>query len=277
MFYNIYYLYRKLFKMILSQKEAGKRIAGLRKLKGLSQEDLAMEVGISRSSLTQIELGNRSINLLELQKLAMALKFSVDEFLSSDFKKEPLKVGEPAATYETKVSVRVSQPDPNPDKFRNVLLYVLEKCAGRANVGETVLAKLVYFSDFNYYELYEEHLTSARYQKMPFGPVPVDLDAIINQMIKLQQLQRIRTEYFGYPQTRFIPLVKPDLTKLKASEVHTIDKVIEQMGDWSATSISEYSHKDIPWLATKEGDEIDYELVFYREAPFSVRYYCEEP
>jgi hypothetical protein len=27
----------------------------------------------------------------------------------------------------------------------------------------------------------------------------------------------------------------------------------------------------IPWLASREGDEIYYELVFYREAPYSVR------
>ena len=58
------------------------------------------------------------------------------------------------------------------DKFKNVLLYILERCAGKPNVGETVLYKLLYFADFNYYELYEEHLTGAKYRKLPFGPVP---------------------------------------------------------------------------------------------------------
>jgi hypothetical protein len=29
----------------------------------------------------------------------------------------------------------------------------------------------------------------------------------------------------------------------------------------------------MPWLASKEGEEISYELVFYREPPFSVRNY----
>jgi hypothetical protein len=47
------------------------------------------------------------------------------------------------------------------------------------------------------------------------------------------------------------------------------------MSDWSASAISDYSHKDLPWLATKEGEEIKYELAFYREAPFSVRNYDE--
>ena len=50
----------------------------------------------------------------------------------------------------------------------------------------------------------------------------------------------------------------------------------EQMGDWSAATISNYSHKDNPWFASNEGVEIDNELAFYREAPYSVRNYEEE-
>jgi len=156
------------------------------------------------------------------------------------------------------------------------LLYILERCAGKPNVGETVLYKLLYFADFNYYELYEEQLTGATYRKLPFGPVPQKLDVIIRQMIDCGRLQRIKTEYFGLTQTRYLPLEKADLTALKASEKEVIDRVIEQMSDWSAAAISNYSHKDMPWLASKEGDEIDYELAFYREAPFSVRNYGHE-
>jgi uncharacterized phage-associated protein len=73
-----------------------------------------------------------------------------------------------------------------------------------------------------------------------------------------------------------LPLDKADLTELMASEKETIDRVIGQMSDWSAQAISQYSHKDMPWLASKEGGEINYELVFYREAPFTVRNYRDE-
>ena len=48
------------------------------------------------------------------------------------------------------------------------------------------------------------------------------------------------------------------------------------MSDWSAKAISSYSHKDMPWLASKDGEVIDYELAFYREMPFSVRNYSED-
>jgi transcriptional regulator with XRE-family HTH domain len=259
----------------LSQKQIGQRITELRKMKGLSQEDLAKSVKISRPSLAQIELGNRSVDILELQKLSLILEFSLDDFMSSDFSASQEIEGKD----EKKVKEdeeRISVPTLQISKFKNVLLYILERCAGKPNVGETVLYKLLYFSDFNYYELYEEHLTGAKYRKLPYGPVPQKIDTIIGQMIEKGQLQRVKTAYHGYPQTRYLPLVKADLTELRASEKEVIDRVIEHMSDWSASAISTYSHNDMPWLASKEGEEISYELVFYREPPFSVRNYGDD-
>ncbi len=259
----------------LSQKQIGKRIAELRKLKGLSQEDLAKSVKISRPSLAQIELGNRSIDILELQNLAQVLVFSLDDFMSKDFTARQDVTVKKEKKSKKEVE-RISVPTLQVNKFKNVLLYILERCAGKPNVGETVLYKLLYFSDFNYYELHEEHLTGATYRKLPYGPVPQKLDTIINQMIDKGQLQRVKTEYHDYPQIRYLPLEKADLTELRASEKEIIDRVIEQMSDWSAAAISNFSHKDMPWLASKEGEEINYELAFYRDAPFSVRNYGDE-
>ena len=259
----------------LSQKQIGQRITELRKMKGLSQEDLAKSVKISRPSLAQIELGNRSVDILELQQLSLILEFSLDDFMSKDFSASQDVEGKEEKKAK-KEEERISVPTLQISKFKNVLLYILERCAGKPNVGETVLYKLLYFSDFNYYELYEEHLTGAKYRKLPYGPVPQKLDTIIGQMIEKGQLQRVKTEYHGYPQTRYLPLEKANLTELRASEKEIIDRVIEQMSDWSAAAISNYSHKDMPWLASKEGEEINYELAFYRDAPFSVRNYDDE-
>lgn len=69
----------------LSQKQIGQRITELLKMKGLSQEDLTKSVKISRPSLTQIELGNRSVDIFELQRLSFVLEFSLDDFMSNDF------------------------------------------------------------------------------------------------------------------------------------------------------------------------------------------------
>ena len=51
----------------------------------MSQHDLARNINISRPSLAQIELGNRGVDVLELQRLSVALNFSLDIFMSEDF------------------------------------------------------------------------------------------------------------------------------------------------------------------------------------------------
>ncbi len=95
-------------------------------------------------------------------------------------------------------------------------------------------------------------------------------------MIKDDDIQRINTKYHDFPQIRLLPLKKADLTQLTAAEKDVIDHVIRLMSDWNAHKISEYSHKDLPWMVTADGEEINYELVFYREQPYSVRNYDDE-
>jgi len=258
----------------ITQKEIGKRIAELRKSKGYSQDDLAKMLKLSRPSITQMELGNRNISVIELKQISDILTVSMDKLLSSEYSLNTVVTEEHKELKQE--NIRVSVPKLNVNKLKNILLYVLVKCGAKPNLGETVLYKLLYFADFNYYELFEEHLTGAEYRKLPYGPVPQELDSIINQMIEQKLLKRFKTDYHGYPQTRYIPLSNPDLSNLNAKEKEVIDKVIHQYSDWSASAISSYSHKDMPWRASKDGEVIDYELVFYRESPFSVRNYDED-
>ncbi len=256
----------------LSQEELGTRIAKLRHLKGLSQDELANEVQLSRSSLAQIELGNRKLNVLELQKIASILNFSLDKFLAQNFNIQTIH-NKLEASVPSNDDYRISEPSLNLHKFTNVLLYILEKCGGKPNVGEQLVSKLLYFADFNYYELYEEHLTGATYHKLPYGPVPQALQMIIENMLQNKSIKRIKTNYFNAKQIRYIPLKKANLQELKASEKEVLDRVIEQFSDWSTLAITDYAHKDLPWIVSKEGEAIDYELALYREMPYSVRNY----
>lgn len=61
------------------------------------------------------------------------------------------------------------------DKFKEVLHYIIHKCGAKNNVGKTVLYKLSYFWDFNFFELYERLLTNESYRKLPRGPAPIHL------------------------------------------------------------------------------------------------------
>jgi hypothetical protein len=74
-------------------------------------------------------------------------------------------------------------------------------------------------------------------------------------------------------QLRYIPLEKSNLTLMLASEKEVIDKTINLIGNWTEEQIVDYTKNDMPVKVTKEGDDINYELAFYREAPYTVRNY----
>ncbi|MDD5428490.1 MAG: helix-turn-helix transcriptional regulator [Candidatus Omnitrophica bacterium] len=52
-----------------------------RKKKSLSQEDLAFESGLHRAYIGQIERGEKNIGLINLEKIAKALKISVNDLI----------------------------------------------------------------------------------------------------------------------------------------------------------------------------------------------------
>ena len=70
----------------------------------------------------------------------------------------------------------------NIEKFKQVLQYVILKTESIDNVGKTVLYKILYFIDFNYYELFEEKLTGETYLKYTYGPAPCDFDDVMSEL-----------------------------------------------------------------------------------------------
>jgi transcriptional regulator with XRE-family HTH domain len=252
------------------------RIKQVRESFGLSQQALAEKLGVSRPSISQIENGERKVCAEELKKLAEIFNLSVDALL--DPGKEPkIMIKENQEVYETKAKpqMRINVPQKNLKKFKEVLIYILNKVGAKPNIGETVIYKLLYFIDFDYYEKYEEQLVGATYLKNKYGPTPLEFRKIVEQMKAKREIIEVKDKYFEYPQKKYLPLRKPDVGILKGSEIEVVDDVLNRLSDMSARQISDYSHNDVPWLTTEEGKIIEYEAVFYRTPDYSVREYDE--
>jgi transcriptional regulator with XRE-family HTH domain len=56
----------------------GQRIAALRKLAGMSQEQLALRAGLQRTHISRIEAGKYAVTLETIQAIAEALCMTVD-------------------------------------------------------------------------------------------------------------------------------------------------------------------------------------------------------
>lgn len=261
--------------MINFNKIIGQKISTLRKSKNISQQKLADYLGISRPTITQIEKGNRYLTPEEILNLSEFLGVSPNQLINPKSKNE-IVFAEEKLESSAEESLRISVPQKNLKKFKEVLLYILNKVGAKPNIGETVLYKILFYIDFDYYERYEEQLIGATYIKNHFGPTPKEFVKIVEKMEKDKELMRVKDKYFSHPQTKYLPLREPDLSVVSGREIELIDEVLNKLSDMNANQISEYSHSDVPWLTTDEGKVIPYESVFYRTPPYSVRNYSEK-
>ena len=248
----------------------GDRIRQLRVDKGWSQDELAQELELNRETISSIENNHRQIKSDEVGRLADLFEISSDQLLGRAFL-EQVHLEKPSPPVRSKETMRINVPAKNVQKFREVLLYILNKVGAKPNVGETVLYKLLYFIDFDFYEKYEEQLIGATYKKNTYGPTPIEFAAIVKEMITDNEIEKVQSEYFKKEQKKYLPLREARLDTLSGRELKLIDEVLHRLANKNATQISEYSHGDIPWKVTEERGIIDYETVFYRTPEYSVR------
>jgi transcriptional regulator with XRE-family HTH domain len=58
----------------------GARIRSLREQKGISQKDLSYDADLDRSYIVSVENGQRNISIVNIEKIATALRISLKDF-----------------------------------------------------------------------------------------------------------------------------------------------------------------------------------------------------
>ena len=240
----------------------------------ISQTELAQILKLSRPTVIKILSGERELRVSEADKLAMNLGISVAEIFGDAGQTEV--VLKKSSKTENKQVLRISVPAKNVEKFKNALLYITQKIGALPNVGQTVIYKILYFCDFDYYEKFEEQLIGATYIKNHFGPTPREFSAIVKEMINEGKIEEVTTKFFDKDQKKYMPVVSPDLSVFTGRELQHIDEEIARLGHKTAKELSDFSHKDVPWISTEIGKDIPYEAVFYRTKETSVRNYDQD-
>ncbi len=251
-------------------KSLGRKIKMMREENDMSQEELAKRINISRSALAQLEMGKRKVCANELRMLSEIFFTSTDIIL--DLARETQVILQKEEKHQKSNEPEIREiPIQNVAKFKEVLLYILNQVGSKENVGQTVIYKLLYFADFNFFEKYEEQLIGAIYQKNKYGPTPIEFKKIVDMMEEQKEIVKLPSKYAKYNQKKYLALRKPNLRKLMAHEIKLIDEVLDKYSDMNAKQLSEISHRDVPWLTTEDEEVIEYEKVFYRTPEFSVR------
>src|SRR3989338_7451242 len=212
----------------------------LRKANRLSQAFIAKSIGLSRQSYIEVEKGVKELTISQAQKIAEIFNISLETLIAgrktSDIKVSFDKEEKKKETQE----VRIDVPQKNLKKFKEVLLYILEKVGGKPNVGMTVLYKLLYFIDFYYYEKYENQLMGLVYLKNHHGPTPKLFEDLIGDMTQKGDVEVVKSKFYQYPQTKYLvnPVVEPDLSILNGKEQEHIDWELQRLSDMTASQLS---------------------------------------
>jgi hypothetical protein len=157
----------------------------------------------------------------------------------------------------------------NERKFRELILYVSQKCANDPRFGAVKLNKILYFSDFLSYGHYNEPITGMEYFKLQHGPAPRRLVPVREQMKRDGDLGIQELPIGSGIERRPVNLRAPDLSVFSAREIALVDAVIDFFSKQTGKSISDLSHRMSGWKAARLEETIPYETVFMSEEPLT--------
>jgi hypothetical protein len=158
----------------------------------------------------------------------------------------------------------------NDDRFRELVLYISQKCANDPRFGAVKLNKILFLADFLAFAHHGEPITGFEYQKLEQGPAPRRLIPIRDQMIANRELglQEIALKS-GNTQVRTVNLRRPNLAVFKPEHIAVVDAVIEALSAADAETVSEMTHKLVGWKAARYRETIPYETIFLTDEPLS--------
>jgi len=219
-------------------------IKRLREEQKLSQAEVALKTKMSRPSYVAVEKGTKELTLAEAGAIAQLFGITVDELLRTQI--------------------------PNILKYKQMLLAFLREAKESGKVlKKTKLAKLLYLADFSWYYEHKESMSGLSYRKIAFGPVSDAYFRLVEEMEEKGELnikQVLREDYHMYEIQETRASAGQALTLLSKAEQKHIHKVWKKWEDAKTNEIVGFTHKQLPYFLSREGEVIPYELITQVEA-----------
>lgn len=207
-------------------------ISQLRIRNGFSQEYVAKKLNISRSSYINLEKKYRSITISQLDKIADLYDTSIRSLINGDEKTDVQKF--------TQIYFRILRNYPE-------------------GIPKTKLAKLLYLIDFNYF--YKNHISMSKttYIHRRFGPVAEIFFELTDTLFEIGKIKIALLSEGAFLISCASKNTHCQL--LDSEETDLIDEISLAWKNHSTQEIVNYTHEQKPWMSTKDGDAIPYELI----------------
>jgi len=207
-------------------------IEKIRGIKGLTQQNVADVLGMSRATYNKIENGTRELTTSELERLSLYFDVPIAEFFD--------------------------QPR-NVEKFQQMYFYILNRFDD--GVTKTKLAKLLYLADFGYFYENLESMSGVRYRRRDYGPVA---DIFFEVTDDLYDKGKIDIETKG-DALILRSTSKPETHLLSDKDISLINKIVNYWKNRRTSEIVNFTHEQKPWKSCRDGEYIPYTLIIQEE------------
>jgi len=205
----------------------------IRNTRGLTQEQVADVLGVSRVTYINVIKGRRDLTTGELEKIAAFFDIPVVELFD--------------------------QPRNN-EKFKQMYFFILRRFV--EGVTKTKLAKLLYLADFSHFYDNLSPMSGVRYVRREYGPVA---DTFFELTEDMYDKGKINIEPLDYA-LMIKPTSKDQVFDLLSDEEkNLIDKICNYWKDKRTSEIVNFTHEQKPWKMCRDGEYIPYSLIIQED------------
>jgi transcriptional regulator with XRE-family HTH domain len=215
------------------------KIKELRIEKGLSQEQVAQAIGVSRPTYGAIEAGKQSLDLDEAQKLANFLGIDITELVSGTIQ--------------------------DIEKYKHMILtYLRMNLSKDGKVPKTKLAKLLYLADFAWFYDHLESMSGMQYRKLTYGPVP---DTFFRALDELEESGKVNIDRKKDDDKDIFLISESENNKnekiqsVSDEEKVLMKKIAEKWKDKKTQDIVNFTHNQLPYLMADDEGIVSYALI----------------
>ncbi len=213
-----------------------KILINLRKQRGLTQEQIAGKIGITRQSYFAIEKGKRELTISEANIISDMLGVTIDQLADGII--------------------------PNDEKYKQMIFAFLRSDVEvDGKVTKTKLAKLLYLADFGWFYNNLKSMSNMPYRKIQHGPVPDPYFRIIDELSENGEIDVDATKNGAMLISETKSGGRREINLLSKKEQAFIAKVAMNWEGKKTQDIVKFTHDQLPYQVCSEGEVIPYELI----------------
>lgn len=234
----------------------------------MSQEEVAAILGWGASTVSRYENGklqepahDKELQLAMLNSENLLKLVNDSQVLSRERRAELAKKlnAEIDASYASwGVYTRKAKPAPGEKTNFTKVKQLIALLCGKEGEFETKLNKLLFYVDFKSYKVRHKTVSGLSYTRMQFGPVPSFYGTLYDLLEEQGAIAREEACIGNRVGTIVKATMDADKNTFPDDELLLILEIKNRFLNFSATEISDFSHREPAWLRTDRMEVISY-------------------